>query len=230
MTDENAQGQLSDEQRAEIENSVNAETFDLTEFLNNQWKFPRFTATIYLDGLSASRIAETNQEIDRLERELAKQERKQNKKDGSLGAPSKPPELVQVEQELEQARNQHDELAATFRRSMLKIVFQQQRPSQEIHRQAVEATKKKFPELSDKEREDSTEANEYHTRVLMSETIRDIFDHQGRRYSGEVTFEQIERLTGMLVGSESQKLAQNMMLALNGGQVMKNAADAGFPG
>lgn len=227
MTDE--QSELSEEKKQEIVDSLNADTFDLDDFLNDRWEYPKFTATVYLDGERAARIAELDEQISEAESNRD-QHHNNAKPSGSLAGGGKSRELESAEERVSALKTERASLAEQFHKSVLKVVFQQQNDSREVLRYATDKTKQAFPQLSDKDRENDEEANEYHGHWLMQQLIRDIYDHQGRKFQGEITFERVQKLASTVVGSERNKLRNNMFQALSGGNVIKQAVDAGFPG
>lgn len=230
MSDEEQQA-LSDEKKQEIVNSLDAETFDLDRFLANQWEWPTFKCTVYLDGERAGKITELDEQIGEAEQKVSGlQSKNKQQTSGSLAGGGKSQEVREAEAYVDTLKNERKQLVAEFRKSALTVVFQQQKDSREVVRVATEKTKEKFSDLSDKERENDEDANEYHGHWLMQQLIRDIYDHQDRRFQGEITFDRVESLTARLVASERTKLRNNLFQALSGGNVMKQAADAGFPG
>lgn len=230
MSDDERQT-LSEEKKQEIVDSLDADTFDLDDFLANQWEYPTFKCTVYLDGERAARIVELDERIGEAEQKVNDlQNRSRQQTSGSLAGGGKGQEQKDAEARVDTLKNEREELAAEFRKSALTVVFQQQKDSREVVRVAADKTKEKFPHLSDKDRENDEDANEYHGHWLMQQLIRDIYDYQDRRFTGEITFERVQGLAVRLVGSERTKLRNNLFQALSGGNVMKQAADAGFPG
>lgn len=230
MSDEEQQA-LSDEKKQEIVDSLDAETFDLDNFLANQWEYPTFSCTVYLDGERAGKIAELEQQISEAEQKLTElQTKNQKQSSGSLAGPAKSREQLELEDRVDSLKKEREAAAVEFRKSALKVVFQQQGDSREALRYASKKTKEQFPHLSDKQIGEDPEADEYHAHWMMQQMIRDIYDYQGRRFQGEITFDRVQKLASSLVGGERNKLRTNLYQAMSGGNVMKQAADAGFPG
>ena len=82
---ENESGQLTEEQVAELEN-LDAETFDLDEFLDRKWSYPAFSATVYLDGEKAGRINDIDRRVKDLRRTI-EEKQKAAKRPGPLPWP-----------------------------------------------------------------------------------------------------------------------------------------------
>lgn len=224
---ENENGQLTEKQIEELEN-LDAETFDLNDFLDQKWEFPAFTATVYLDGSTATRINEIDTEVKKLQHEI-KEAQKEAKNQGytSLGGAVYADTDVQ-ENRLAELRTEREELADSFRSSSLKFIFQLPESSDNIHKKATEMAKAKFPNVKDVERDD--EASTYRGKCLMVMVVKGIFNHKGAKFGGQVDVDMMEKLYAKLVPVERQKLETNMVLAISGGDVMRRAADAGFPG
>lgn len=223
---ENESGQLTEKQVEELEN-LNPDTFDLDEFLDRKWNFPAFSATVYLDGEKAGQINELDKDIKQLQKVIEDKQKSSGQSGiGSLGG-----SYVSTQEEedrLADLRAEREELAEEFRTSSLKFVFKLSEPSEDVHKRATEATKKKFPQVKDLDKDN--EAATYRGKCLMQATIHGIYNHTGARFGGELTVEKLDKLYARLVPSERGKLETNMVLAISGGNVMQRAADAGFPG
>jgi hypothetical protein len=222
MTDE----VLTEEQVAEFSN-LDADTFDLGEFLDGKWDFPIFHAAVYLDGASAGQISEIDQRVHEVRGVIEKAQRQNKGRSGSLVGNSYV-DTSSEEAELEELRTQRDELATRFKNSSLRFTFQLQESSTELNKRANEATRKKFPDVKDIDADD--DAAVHRGRVLMTGCIKEVRNHQGQKFGKAVDVGMIEKLYAQLVASERAKLEQNMVLAISGGDVMRRAADAGFPG
>lgn len=222
---------LSDEQKAQIQESLDATTFSLTDFLDRKWTFPSFTTTVYLDGATASKISGLDQKIYDLKGRMEKAQRsaKENSP-GTLGAPAESAEVVEYRHRLEELEAERKRLTEVFRASALKVVFRQQFPSNELYKRATAKAKDAFPKLSEEQIDKDPEAAEYKGRYVMLYTLEGIYDYQGKQPAEELTIEHVRVLMDRLVPSERQKLDRHMMMALTGGDVMQRAADAGFPG
>lgn len=225
---ENESGQLTEEQVAELEN-LNAETFDLDEFLDRKWSYPAFSATVYLDGEKAGRINDIDRRVKDLRRAIEeKQKTAKQSGGGSSLAGGTFADTYEEEQEISELREQREALSEEFRTSSLKFVFRLSMPSDEVHKESDKLTKLKFPNVKDTDKDE--EAATYRGKCLMLATIHGIYNHAGAQFGGDLTVEKLDKLYARLVPSERQKLETNMVLAISGGNVMQRAADAGFPG
>lgn len=225
---ENEQGQLTEEQVTELE-SLDAGSFDLDAFLDEKWEFPTFYATVYLDGATAAEIHRVEEAISKVEQAKTRKQRAAKRSEGELSglAGSGRYATVEEDEELERYEARRQELAERFKTKSLKVVFQLAKPADEVHKAVEKLAKAKFPGVKDLSKDEAAE--EYHGKLLMAQLVKGIYNYKGERFGGEVTVELMEKLYSKLVGSERQKLTQNMMLALSGGNVMQRAADAGFP-
>lgn len=225
---ENEQGQLTEEQIKDLED-LDASSFDLEKFLDQDWEFPTFKATVYLDGATAAEIHQVEEAINQLEQAKARKQRAAKRSEGELTGLAGAGRYATIEEdeELERYEARRQVLADQFKTKSLKVVFQLAKPADEVHKDVEKLAKAKFPNVKDLSKDE--DAEEYHGKVLMSRLVKGIYNHKGDRFGGEVTVELMEKLYKKLVGSERQKLTQNMMLALSGGNVMQRAADAGFP-
>lgn len=225
---ENEQGQLTEEQVKDLEN-LDAGSFDLDAFLDEKWEFPTFYATVYLDGATAAEIHRVEEAISKAEQAKTRKQRAAKRSEGELAglAGSGRYATVEEDEQLERFEARRQVLADQFKTKSLKVVFQLAKPADEVHKDVEKLAKAKFPNVKDLSKDEAAE--EYHGKLLMAQLVKGIYNYKGERFGGEVTVELMEKLYSKLVGSERQKLTQNMMLALSGGNIMQRAADAGFP-
>lgn len=225
---ENESGQLTEEQVAELEN-LDAETFDLDEFLDRKWSYPAFSATVYLDGEKAGRINDIDRKVKELRRTI-EEKQKAAKQSGAVSSlvGGTYADTYAEEQEISELCEQREALSKEFRTSALKFIFRLSKPSDEVHKESDKLTKIKFPNVKDIDKDE--EAVTYRGKCLMLATIHGIYNHKGAQFGGDLTVEKLDKLYSRLVPSERQKLETNMVLAISGGNVMQRAADAGFPG
>lgn len=220
---------LTEEQVKEF-GTLDADTFNLAEFLDQKWEFPVFHATVYLDGARAGEISEIDQRIHELQGVIEKATRKNSKaQSGSLGglAGASYTDTSAEEREVAELTVDRAELAEKFKTSSLKFTFQLSKPATELHKDADKATREQFPDVKDLDADD--EAVVCRGKHLMLGCIKEVRNHKGQKYGGTVDYAMLSRLYETLVPSERSKLEQNMVLAISGGDVMRRAADAGFP-
>lgn len=218
---------LSDETKEKIADSLDAATFNLGDFLNDKWDFPSFSETVYLDGNTAAQIAELDQKLHEVNGRLEKLDREANRT-SSLGG-SNHSAVREAEAEKSKLEAQKAELATKFKESSLTIVFKLQKPANVLYKEASEQAAEQFPHMKAKEREESEEAINYQAKLLFIGAVDGIYNHEGKKHEGELTVNQVQKLYDSVVASERQKLERGMNFAITGGDVMKSAADAGFP-
>lgn len=224
MSEELGAGQLSDEQRKKIEESVDVASFDLGAFLDDKWEWPSFHATVHLDGASAARIAEIKQEIDNLAKKAAKSQEDSGGL-GSLGSSN-----GKIQAQIEKLNAEGAELQRKLKGSALKLTFRLSEPGGTIHKKIDEEVKNRFPELTKDERESSEEATLLRAILMVKHSLYQVHNGAGALYKGVVDENMVRSLYSKLIPSEWVKVQNNMMLAFTGGNVMQQAVDAGFPG
>lgn len=209
----------------EIEDSVSAATFDLNAFIEDRWDFPSFTTTVYLDGASAGRIAELEERVKQLTKKSSEAGRESDGGLGSLGAAPSP-----AEQELEAANKEIEELRSRVQSSALKFVFKLSESSAEVNRGIEKVLKQRYPNMTDKQREQDEDA-QFDRMVLMTKAcVHKIYNSRGAEYREEISETLLKKLHNKLIQSEWVKLQNNTLMAWTGGNVMQRSVDAGFPG
>lgn len=209
----------------EIEDSVSAPTFDLNAFIEDRWDFPSFTTTVYLDGASAGRIAELEERIKQLTKKSSEAGRESDGGLGSLGAAPSP-----AEQELEAANKEIEELRSRVQASALKFVLKLSESSAEVNRSIEKVLKQRYPNMTDKQREQDEDAQFDRMLLMTKACVHKIYNSRGAEYREEVSEALLKKLHSKLVQSEWVKLQNNTLMAWTGGNVMQRSVDAGFPG
>lgn len=209
----------------EIEDSVSAPTFDLNAFIEDRWDFPSFTTTVYLDGASAGRIAELEERVKQLTKKSSEAGRESDGGLGSLGAAPSP-----AEQELEAANKEIEELRSRVQSSALKFVLKLSESSAEVNRGIEKVLKQRYPNMTDKQREQDEDAQFDRMLLMTKACVHKIYNSRGAEYREEVSEALLRKLHSKLVQSEWVKLQNNTLMAWTGGNVMQRSVDAGFPG
>ena len=209
----------------EIEDSVSAATFDLNAFIEDRWDFPSFTTTVYLDGASAGRIAELEERVKQLTKKSSEAGREPVGGLGSLGSAPSP-----SEQELEAANKEIEELRSRVQSSALKFVFKLSESSAEVNRGIEKVLKQRYPNMTDKQREQDEDAQFDRMLLMTKACVHKIYNSRGAEYREEVSEALLRKLHSKLVQSEWVKLQNNTLMAWTGGNVMQRSVDAGFPG
>ena|SRR5690606_517416 len=209
----------------EIEDSVSAPTFDLNAFIEDRWDFPSFTTTVYLDGASAGRIAELEERVKQLTKKSSEAGRESDGGLGSLGAAPSP-----AEQEMEAANKEIEELRSRVQSSALKFVLKLSESSAEVNRGIEKVLKQRYPNMTDKQREQDEDAQFDRMLLMTKACVHKIYNSRGAEYREEVSEALLRKLHSKLVQSEWVKLQNNTLMAWTGGNVMQRSVDAGFPG
>lgn len=209
----------------EIEDSVSAPTFDLNAFIEDRWDFPSFTTTVYLDGASAGRIAELEERVKQLTKKSSEAGRESDGGLGSLGAAPSP-----AEQELEAVNKEIEELRSRVQASALKFVLKLSESSAEVNRGIEKVLKQRYPNMTDKQREQDEDAQFDRMLLMTKACVHKIYNSRGAEYREEVSEALLRKLHSKLVQSEWVKLQNNTLMAWTGGNVMQRSVDAGFPG
>jgi hypothetical protein len=233
MTEHTPDGQLTEEQVKELSN-LDAETFSLDAFLDQDWKFPAFSTTVYLDGERAGQIHELDEAIKRVTKQRSDKlnRAKQNGTTSLAGITGNSMvDTYEEDAELERLEAERAKLHEKYKTSSLKIVFRLPEPADEVHKKALALTQVKFPDVKkERDLEKNDEAMDLKGNYLLLQIIEGIYNHAGARYGGELTVDTVKKLYAKLIPSERVRIQTNLGLAMSGGQVMQRAADAGFPG
>lgn len=215
---------LSEEKVSEIENSVDPGSFDLSAFIDDRWDFPSFSATVYLDGASAGRIAELEDKV----KELTKKSGEDKQTTGGLGALGAAQSSADAE--LEAAKAEIAKLRARVQTSSLKFVLKLSESSAAVNKGIDAELKKRFPKLTEKQLEQDPDAQFARMLLMTKACVHKVYNSNGAVYSGEISEDMLRKLNAKLVQSEWVKLQNNTLMAWTGGNVMQRSVDAGFPG
>lgn len=210
--------------------ALEAETFDIGDFLNQEWEFPTFWCTVHLDGKSAGEVAALDERIEELNKRIKTKAREnRTASSGSLGGPSGP-DVRAEEAEIERLRAEREPLSAKVAASALKVAFQLPRPAEQIRKETEEFLDTRFKHLPKDKRRDDDEYNVAWGVQTMALCLKEIRNAKGQKNSRALSFEDVRKLLDKLTSAEQMRLQQASTMAISGGNAMQRAADAGFPG
>lgn len=208
--------------------ALDAQTFDIADFLEQKWEFPTFWCTVHLDGKSAGEVAEIDDRVSEL-RKAVKEKQRSGGSGGSLGGGGGPVARAE-EAEIAELLAKRAPLSQKVADSALKVGFQLPYPAEEVRKEVEHVLGAKFAHLDEAKRRENDEYNTAWGIQMMVLCLKEVRNAKGQKNSRPLSFEDVRKLLDKLTSAEQMRLQQASTMAISGGNAMQRAADAGFPG
>jgi hypothetical protein len=213
------------------------QTFDLGTWLSGHQTYPRYSATVHVNG---DAVKENNRLVDEsreLRKELQELERSVGKTmNGSLVDPSAAERQHKIIARLKEIEAERAPVYAKAKASELTLHFRAKDPHvfkrvrarlKEIHPEVETMSAGRLQALF----AEQPEVAQRQQALLLLELADEVVNADGARLDlSKLTVEAVELLLEGLSGPDAAKVYNNMNQAVSGAGALEEQIDAGFPG
>lgn len=227
------------EDRAAVEIDLDAQTFDLGSWVQDQHTYPEFTTAI---RLNADAVAKANRALNKIKQIDKRLPDLRKAAEGSVGGGSlgtSTPEQAAYDKAVKERRAlmaEHTEAKDKAKASELKLTFRSKggsankRAREQLEELLPGITSMSAEELGEKFQQNPDLAHRQQA-LLFLELISDIVNPQGQHVDvSSLDADKVVGLVSRLSASDTNRMSLNMNLAMGGVDLVEEEIDAGFLG